>query len=245
MQALYSLLQRLRVRKWSVCRLCTTFQLLQLSVFECADEQYAPSPSAADQRLAEESRGIKVYVYDFAAAGFAPHLNATDARSPACDCAPSQANPGIWQDPCNTGLGRLHSRAFAAPFQGNYWGNFRGGQDNMKTARARLESGYRRVDDPGDAQLFFIPLEIYDTCMADKRKMQAINRECGIDYRKHSDFVAMWRWLLQQDAFAASDGSDHFLFTEFPFKAGQRSYLHTSVRLRQPVTLHVCRTIVR
>jgi hypothetical protein len=191
---------------------------------------YAPRPSSADLLLAEESRGIKVFVYDFAGAGFAPPLNATDAYSAACDCAPSVKNAGTGQDPCNNGVGRMHTRAFAAPFQGNYWGNFRGGQDNLKIARVRLESGYRRVTNPAEAQLFFVPLEVYDTCQARKKSMQAVNRECGIDYRRHDDFVAMWRWLLQQDAFVTSDGSDHFMFTEFPYKAGQASYFRKAVR---------------
>ena len=176
-----------------------------------------------------------MYVYDLVAAGFAPPLNATDAHSPACDCAPSTTSHGTTQDPCNGGAGRLHTRAFADAFQGNYWGNFRGGQDNMKTVRVRLETGYRRVFDPREAQLFFLPLEVFDACQAGKRRVQAVNRECGVDYRHHNDFLAMWRWLLRQDAFTQSDGSDHFLITEFPFKAGQMSYLRKSVR-RLPCT---------
>ena len=199
-----------------------------------ADAALSPfAPSTRDLALAQESRSIKVYVYDFEEAGFALPLNASDAYSTACTCGASVIGHGTAPDPCNNGLGRLHSRTFATAYQGNYWGNFRGGQDNSKVARARLQTGYRRVFDPNEAHLFYLPLEVYDVCQADKRSFRDFHKGCGLPFRDLTvthDFPAMWRWLLAQPAFAQSDGTDHFLFTEFPYKAGQLSYLRDSVR---------------
>ena len=184
--------------------------------------------------LAEESRGVKVFIYDLVSAGFVPPLDASDATSAACSCQPSQAGIGAGNahDPCNNGLGQLRSRPFAAAYQGNFWGNHRSGSDIVKMMRARLADSDRVVTDPAEADLFFVPVEAFDACYAKKSWAQTVMRECGTDYKQYSDLQGMWRWLLQQDTFRQSDGSNHFIFAEFPLP-----YLDKTVRSPQAMAV--------
>jgi hypothetical protein len=70
------------------------------------------------------------------------------------------------------------------------------------------------VHAPEEADVLFVPLHTRNVCNAYPR---SIWRKCGIDYHKHKDLPGMWRWLLQQPSFAASNGSDHFIITEPPY----------------------------
>jgi hypothetical protein len=101
-------------------------------------------------RIAEHSRGVKVFIYDLAAAGFQPDLSVTDASSGACRCLPYAGQtevtaPGFPTDFCNEGLGRLqrHLR-FTAAYQGNYWANHHGGESVAMLVHSRLSRSYRR-----------------------------------------------------------------------------------------------------
>jgi Exostosin family len=126
---------------------------------------------------------------------------------------------------CACRLGKLYSTAFAQSYQGNYWGNHRMGLDIGKVMRARMHASYRRVDKPEEADLFFIPLDAYDTCYARSQQVQTVNQECGINYTSYGAVPNMWRWLLKQPSFQKSDGSDHFVFAEQPLP-----YLKRKVR---------------
>ena len=114
------------------------------------------------------------------------------------------------------GLGKLHSTPFMHAYQGNYWGNHRSGLDMGKMMHARLADSYRLVRDPTEAHVFFIPLDTQDSCYARKGSEQWANWECGIDFRQYSDISGMWQWLLQQESFLNSNGSDHFIFATQP-----------------------------
>jgi hypothetical protein len=52
-----------------------------------------------------------------------------------------------------------------------------------------------------------------DLCNAHQRSSTAF-KPCGLDFPEHHNITGMWEWLLQQPAFARSNGSDHFLVIE-------------------------------
>jgi hypothetical protein len=95
-----------------------------------------------------------------------------------------------------------------------------------------------RVDNPDEADVFFIPIRHIDVCLAYHNAMAAFAK-CGIDHGEHHDLPGMWRWLLQQPSFRDSDGSDHFLFLDLPF-----THLRNE-NVRLPMTALICACIRR
>ena len=80
---------------------------------------------------------------------------------------------------------------------------------------ARMQNSYRKVTDPEQADLFLIPLAAYDTCYA-RPGVSEEDRNCDRSYSDYRFVKNVWRWLAEQPSFQRSDGSDHFVFAEFP-----------------------------
>jgi hypothetical protein len=82
---------------------------------EVPAERVVPTTQQLD--LAEASRAVKVFVYDFETAGFVPPLAMAAATSPACNCTPNDAPMTKSYDPCNNvrcamaGCSRQHSQS--------------------------------------------------------------------------------------------------------------------------------------
>ena len=91
-----------------------------------------------------------------------------------------------------------------------------------------------RVEDPAQADVFFIPIRNTDVCLSHGNIMAAFER-CGIDHGDHHNLPGMWRWLLQQPTFRDSDGSNHFMFSDAPF-----AHLKNGNVRRLRLSPHVC-----
>jgi hypothetical protein len=82
---------------------------------------------------------------------------------------------------------------------------------------ARLHDSPRRVKDAKDAHLHFVPLHTRNVCSAVApwgKGAQKYFAKCGLNYSQPRNITDMWKWMLQQPSFQASDGSDHFMMIE-------------------------------
>ena len=139
------------------------------------------------------------------------HKARTHARTPSVGESSQARNHANWQFAVNKSV-RL---------QGNYWGNHGGGEDIAAIVHARLEKSYRRVSQPEDAHLKFIPLQTRNMCFAGDNYTLTEFEGCGINFQASMNLPGMWKWLLSQPSFVNSNGSDHFMIVEPPFFIAQ------------------------
>ena len=93
-------------------------------------------------------------------------------------------------------------------------GNHYGGEAVSTVVEARLRYGPRATSDAQRADIFFIPWRTRNMCVQ-KSAVDGFKR-CGVDFLQGRNVPGMWRWMLQQPSFQASDGSDHFLIIDPP-----------------------------
>lgn len=79
----------------------------------------AAKPSAEQLEIARHARGLKIYIYDLAAAGLSPALTTVAPESAACatDACVCHPRPGNSADLCNYSFGRPVPAPWAAALQ--------------------------------------------------------------------------------------------------------------------------------
>lgn len=183
------LAHRIRASVQGVAKLAATVLLAWLPSSTTAQ----PAPEQVD--IAKHARGLKIYVYDLAAAGLMPALTTLSPASHACrnaDLCRTMPHVATVADLCNYGFGTPLPAPWASPLQGTLWSNGDNGLSLTPMVHSRLLRGHRVVTDPAEADLFFLPLDVVKTC---KAQLYERYRQCGVNYSRYQDFTRFWLWL--------------------------------------------------
>jgi hypothetical protein len=185
---------------------------------------------------------VKIFTYDLESAGLGPRLESFSPSSPVCTSCSRPRDPTA-ADLCNYAFGSPIFSPLGYAYQGLVWSNKGRGECLAIQVHKRLSISQLSVRRADDANLFFIPIYAAQLCM---NEAYARFQECGVDFKAHSNFTAIWAWLLQQPSFRQSDGADHFMIIARPWDhVAKVCYVVTSRITVSPVlscvsTTHAC-----